>query len=426
MLKKKFCIALCCAILISGSLFGQEETLRLSVKDAENYAVEHNRSMKTASLEVKKADYTRWQAISSMLPQVSGAFGHNNYLGYEINLMGMPIAMKPTTNFTLQAGLGVSGQQIISTTISDVVKEMAQTNYEKSEQTIKSQVRKLYFSALAVENTIALLEQNMENMLTLETLTQRSAEVGVSEQTDVDQISVQVSSLRNTINSTRRSLEMIYNSLRLMLGTSVSAELILADRFDDVFSVENVESLLREQFSITKNLDYQLTEQSVELAKKQVRINEWAYGPQLSVAYQFTGKIQKTDFDMNPPQALVLTLNIPIFSSGTKLAKVNESKMDYQAALYNFETVTDQLQIQDRQLRFNLRSNLENYETQRKNIEVSQRVFTNISNKYEHGYSSSLDLTNASTNLIAAQSNYVQAMLELLNAQIELEELLNK
>ena len=426
MLNRKFLIALCCVILVGGNSFGQDNALHLSIKDAENYALEHNRSMKTASLNIKKAEATRWQAISSMLPQVTGTLDYSNYLGFNMELMGASIAMDPTSNFTLQAAIAVSGQQVVSTTLGNIAREMAQTNYEKTEQTVKSQVKTIYFSILTMETTVDLLGQNMENMIKMEEFAQQSVNVGVSEQTDVDQISVQVSSMRNTINSAKRSVEILYNSLRLMLGTAVNAEITLTENVDNLFSIDNIGKLLNEELSLSNNLDYQLTEQNVELAKKQLRINEWAYGPTLSAYYQYKAKIQKTDFDMNPPQMIGLSLNIPIFSSGSKLAKVNESKCDYKSAMYNLETVSDQLKVQDRQLRYNLRTNMENYETQRKNIDVSQRVFNNISNKYEQGYASSMDLTNASTNLISAQNNYIQAMLELLNAQIELEILLNK
>ena len=85
----------------------------------------------------------------------------------------------------------------------------------------------------------------------------------------------------------------------------------------------------------------------------------------------------------------------------------------------------DALFVQERQMRYNLVSALENYENQTENIEVSQRVFNNILNKYKYGMSSSLDVTNASNNLITAQSNYVQSVMTLLNAQIELETLMN-
>ena len=69
---------------------------------------------------------------------------------------------------------------------------------------------------------------------------------------------------------------------------------------------------------------------------------------------------------------------------------------------------------------------IEKYEIQKQNVAVAKRVFDNIAKKYEFGVASSLDVTNSGTNLIAAQSNYVQSLLEIVNAQISLEQLLNK
>ena len=36
-----------------------------------------------------------------------------------------------------------------------------------------------------------------------------------------------------------------------------------------------------------------------------------------------------------------------------------------------------------------------------------------------------MDVTNSGTNLVTAQSNYVQALLDIVNAQLALEKLLN-
>ena len=84
------------------------------------------------------------------------------------------------------------------------------------------------------------------------------------------------------------------------------------------------------------------------------------------------------------------------------------------------------LKIQHRQLKYNMTSAYERLETQKKSVNVSQSVFDNISKKYEFGYSSSLDVTTSTTNLISAQSQYVQAALDFVKAEIELEKLLNK
>ena len=128
---------------------------------------------------------------------------------------------------------------------------------------------------------------------------------------------------------------------------------------------------------------------------------------------------------MTPPNMIGASINLPIYSSGSRIAKVKEAKLEYEKMQNNLKTTEDALYVQERQLRYNLVSALENYENQCDNIEVSQRVFNNILNKYKYGMSSSLDVTNASNNLITAQSNYVQSIMTLLNAQIELETLMN-
>ncbi len=59
-------------------------------------------------------------------------------------------------------------------------------------------------------------------------------------------------------------------------------------------------------------------------------------------------------------------------------------------------------------------------------MEVAGRVFDNIAKKYEYGVASSLEVTNAGTSLISAESNYIESLLDIINAQVSLEQLLNK
>ncbi|MBQ0083133.1 MAG: TolC family protein, partial [bacterium] len=66
----------------------------------------------------------------------------------------------------------------------------------------------------------------------------------------------------------------------------------------------------------------------------------------------------------------------------------------------------------------------ENFETQSKSVEVMKRVMASTANKYQYGTASSFDLTNASTNLLNAHTNYIQAILTLLNSQKALKQLL--
>jgi len=81
--------------------------------------------------------------------------------------------------------------------------------------------------------------------------------------------------------------------------------------------------------------------------------------------------------------------------------------------------------MQEKQLRFNLKSAIEALELQEEAMAVSQRVFESVTRKFQHGTASSLDVTTANSSLLQTQGNYINAMMEALSAKTELEKLLN-
>ena len=64
------------------------------------------------------------------------------------------------------------------------------------------------------------------------------------------------------------------------------------------------------------------------------------------------------------------------------------------------------------------------YTTQKENLNVTKRVFDNTVEKYKYGHATNVDVTNASTDIITAQANYIQAVLSVVNAQVSLENML--
>lgn len=416
------------SLFVSAHIAKAQDILKLSVQEAEQYAIEHNRTMQNASLDIKQAKAARWQTLSSMLPQVSAGFSYQNYCGYELNMMGMPIPMNPSGTFNTTVSMALTGAQVVGTMLANLSIEMADITKQQTEQSISKSVRSVYLSILVMEKTVSLLDSSLVNLENLERSTINAVKAGAAEQVDADQISIQVNSMKNNINSTARSLEMLYNTLQLQLGADINTKIELTGSLDDILNTDGVKSLLLESFDINNNYDYQLLKKSEELTKRQVTMSWMDFLPTISVYYQYSkltyfGK--DAGFSMTPPNMIGASVNLPIFSSGTRAAKVKEARINLQKMQNTIKSTEDALYVQERQLRYNLVSALENYENQADNIDVSQRVFNNILTKYKYGVSSSLDVTNASNNLITAQSNYVQSVMTLLNAQIELETLMN-
>lgn len=407
----------------------ESSTLRFSLRQAQDYALEHSRTLQNSALSVRQAEADKWTSIASMLPQVSASLDYSNSLGYKMELGAMSISMPPSGNLGINVAMAVSGAQIVSTQLAKISVEMANVQKLQTEQDIVQQVKLLYFSALVSQQTQGLLEESLVTIKKLYDFINKSVEVGVAEKIDADQILVQVATMESTLNTSKRSMEMVFNSLRLAMNIPFNVEIELTQSLEDLLNVEESLKLLYDDFILDNNYSYQLVKKGVDLTKQQKNMTAWTYGPTLSAYYQFTGKHYFSDeakMNMTPPNMIGVSLSIPIFSSGRNFETVRKANIEYKKQLNNLSDTEMALNIQHRQLKYNLSSAYERFQTQKKSVEVSQSVFENISKKYEFGLSSSLDVTNSATNLLTAQSTYVQAILEYVNAQIELEKLLNK
>ena len=405
--------------------------LELSLQDAQNYATAQNRSLKNASLAVQEAYAQRWQTIAAMLPQVDGSYSYSNYLGYSATMstaMGeFNINMPNQGALGLTASVGISGQGVVGALLNNIAIDMKKISLEKSESELRGSVMSSYVSVLALQSISNLLDSSLMNIQELEAITQNAVNAGAAEQTSADQIRVRVNTLKNSINVQKRNIELATNSLKVLLDVPVETELVLTENLDAILSPERVLNLLGENFNIENNLNYQLLQKQTELAKRNVAMAGWAYGPTVSLAYNYTNQqyYGEGGMRMTPPNVVQVSVRMPLWSSGKRAAGVIEKKIAYEEAKNTLSETTDNLAIQYSQLCFNLTNAYETYINEKENIEVTQRVFASTTNKYQWGAASNMELTNASNDLISAQSTYVQAILSLVNAQVELEKFLN-
>lgn len=415
-------------------------TLNLSLAEAQDYAVETNRSLKNASLAVQKAYAQRWQTIASMLPSADLSWGYTSMMGYEMEMrtgqknpltgeeIVTKIPMPDNGTLGITASVGINGQAIVGALLNNVAIDMQKLNLQQSEDNLRANIKTSYASVLVLQNVVTLLESSLANIEQMAEMTQRSVDVGAAEQTTADLIQVRVNTLKNNINANLRSTQLALNALKVLLDVPANTELVLTSTLEDFLSAEAVLKLLGNDFILENNLNYQLLEKNVELAKKNVHMAGWAYGPTVALAYQYSQKDyfgKKSGFNMTPPNAVSLNISMPLWSSGKRAAGVVEKKIALEEARNTFAETANNLGIQNEQLRYNLQNGYETYMNEKDNMEVTQRVFESTTNKFNQGAASNLDLVNASNDLITAQSSYVQAVLTLVNAQVELEKFLN-
>ena len=416
--------------LIIINTYGQKKFF-LSLDSAKKYAVEYNKTVENADMAVTEAQKKIKETVSTGLPQLDATVDYSNFLGAEMELNlgpGGTIVRKfnPTSNLNVTLGqLIFSGSYIVGLQSAKLYKQLSVTNYEKTEQDIRDQVSQSYYLALVSDHSLQIIDKNLVNTKDIFNKTKTMLAVGMAEKLDIDQLEVQLSSLENARKSAERQNEMAYNMLRFQLGISIDTPVELIDSLEGLMISFNYETLSADTFDIENNLDFKLMSTQEKLAEKNVSLKKMNYLPTLSGFYNYTYKLLKPDVDFSPKNVIGLNLSIPIFSSGVRSSQLSQARIQYETTRNNKDLLTDQLLLQEKQFRFNLTNAMEQYENRKKNVDVAYRVYKNYQFKFEQGVASSLDLATSNNNYLQAESDYIQSIVNLFDAQLALQKLMN-
>lgn len=413
-------------------LMAQAETQELSLAKAVEYAIQNNKQLQVSRKDIDLYKQKVRESISQGLPQVNGNLDYSTNFGYKMSfgqssMGGGTIKMKDQSNVGVNVSqLIFSGQWILGVQTSKIAEKIANQQVDITELDIKENISNTYYTILVSERLRDIVRLNMDNMEKIYKHTQNMYDAGTVEITDVDQIRITVGQLKNNLLALDRTIEVNYNLLRLQLGLQAESSIKLTESLDHFLGQEDYVKLSVKQFEINNNAEYQLMQTQEELSKKMVGLQRWTYAPTITGKYGYNYKILKPEFDMSPKHSASLTMNIPIFSGLQRKAQLEQAKIELEQTALNKSLLEDQLNVNEKQYKYELKNATENYLLQKDNIGVAKRVLENMQRKYEFGAVSSLDLTQANNNYLEAENNYTSACLTLLQAENQLERLYNE
>jgi len=419
------------ALALAGSfLFAQEQPDTLTLAQVREYALQNNRTLLNSKDQVTASKAKFWETVTNGLPQVEAGFDYTTYFNKDIKIdfggVPMSVPMSDASSGKIQASqLIFSGQYIAGVQLAKIANKLSEQNLIMNEIDIKENVTNSYYAILTNEKTLKIISENLINLDGILKHTNNMYSAGIMEATDVDQIRISVSQLLNMQKSLERLQQLSFNMLKFQLGISPETEIVLRDSLEYLITFIDLQLDSISSFDITGNINYQLMESQELLAQKQVDMQFWSFTPTIAGFYSYTRKFKVSGFDFAPNHVAGLSVSVPLLTSGTRMLKVAQAKKELNIAQRNKEMVRDQLALQEKQQLFDFQSALENYSTQKENVEIANRVYTSMQNKYKQGMASSLDLTQANSNYLTAENNYLSAVLTLLQANTSLEKLYN-
>jgi len=426
------------------NIMAQQESgeLNLSFKEAQDYAISNNKMVLAAKSDVMASKAAIWEAISSALPEVSASGSFTDNLKLMTTLLpgeffGQPAGTKIPVTFGSQFNSSASVQAslllfnaplYIGIETTKLAQKMSQENLAKTELDTKESVGTAYYLILVSEKSLEILEGNIANLNETLKSTRAMFSAGMAEATDVDQMVSNVSMVENSRSSLQRAIELNYNLLRFQLGVEPGTKITLTENLESLTGQIDVEALLSQQFDHTRNVNYKLIAGQELMSSLALKSQKASVLPTLAGFYNYgtNGMGDKvSDLQWFQNSMAGLQMSVPIFASGQRNAKIKKAQFNYEKAKTTKEMVTEQLLLEEKQLRYNLvNANLQ-YKSQRDNVDVSKRVYSSMENKFKQGMASSLELTQANSLYLQAENNYVSALMNLFQTKLALDKLLN-
>ena len=442
-MKKRQVLTFLLLFLFTGSIIRAQQSgaeLKLSLKEAQEYAIQNNKMMITSRMEVEASKVAVWEIISNALPQVSasGSFTDNlklmttllpDFIGGTDKKIPVTFGTQFNSGANIQASLLLFNAPLyIGIETTKLANKLSEKNLTKTELDTKESVSTAYFLILVSEKSLEILNGNIANLNETLKSTRSMFSAGMAESTDVDQMVSNVTMVENTRSSMQRSIELNYNLLRFQLGVAPETQISLTETLEGLTSQINIQALMSQQFDLKQNINYMLIEGQERLSSLTLKSQKASVLPTLSGFYSYGvngmgDKVSDQQWFQNSMTGL--QLSVPIFASGQRYSQIKKAQINFNKASTTKDMVTEQLLLQEKQLRYNLvNANLQ-YISQKDNVDVSKRVFASTENKFKQGMASSLELTQANSLYLQAENNYVSALMNLLQTKLALDKLLN-
>ena len=116
-----------------------------------------------------------------------------------------------------------------------------------------------------------------------------------------------------------------------------------------------------------------------------------------------------------------VNLSVPIFASGHRMYKAQIAQIDYEKVGVQLTQVEQALQMQSSIAKLELQTAFDTYQTQKKNLALTEKIQQNTVIRYKEGIASSIELTQVQNQYLQTQGNYISSIFQLLNAKTKLD-----
>lgn len=436
--------------------------IEITLDEAIKLALQNNREIEIAKMDVEKAEAAVSEAFGYALPSVdvSGSFSHfiekpkMAFPDFEAMLNNatygvlfdegilpedknkfLPMASKlqsfaRSNNFQAQAqvtqilfnsavltGIGASG----------IFLDLAKENLKRTIAKTVLAVRRAYYGVLLTKDLNGIAQSRFANASDhLSNIKAMRTQGLVSEFAEM-QVEVMVENIRPMLVQLENANIDATNGLKILTNIPQETEISVLGKMDyieeelpmeqDLINEAKKSNLLLSTLKIKNKLDDEFT-----------AINQGGYWPTLAAFgnYSYSGSSDEWDFQNYASSMVGLSLSINIFQGGRTANKVEQGIIASQQTREQIHSLTDATEMQVKSKLNDLKRVTKQIEAMKRNVTLAERAYKIAENRYKEGVGSELEVKDSDVALSNARINYTNAVHDYLVAKATLYNLVGR
>jgi outer membrane protein TolC len=407
--------------------------LQLSLKDAFARGLKQNLGVLLSTEDVRAARGTRWQMLSSLLPNLTTSSYIN---GSQVDLaeFGFTFKIPASAGFSIPSVVGPFGyfdsRAYLTQTIfdwkainnahaaSESVKS-SQATYKDARDLVVLSVGYTYLQAIADEARVETVDAQVKTAQALYDQASDQVTAGTSPAIDGLRAQVELKTRQQQLIQARNDFAIEKLTLARVIGLAPGQEFELVDKSPyEPFAGMTVEDALKRAYETRS--DFQAALANVRSAEYSRKAAAAGYLPSFSASadYGIAGTVPTVAthgvFDARG------TLTFPIFQGGRVHGDVLEADARLDQSREQLENLRAQIDTDVRTALLNIESGEEQVAVARSNIDLAEQTLAQSRDRFRAGVTDTVEVVQAQEAVASAHDNYISSLYQDNYAKISL------
>lgn len=405
---------------------GEEITL----KEAIDIALENNFQLQVAKNNLDLSKYQEKSELADFFPTLSANFSGRRSTG--------PGFVPGSATFINQTSYGVSGglsssvpifngfENIASLRSSKFDTKSREENMQRVRETIIFNTANAYLQVLLDKELLQIARETLE--ASQKTLEQVQAQVDVGSRPSVDLYNQESTVASNELQVTNQENALDLSRLQLIrilqIDPTGDYSFVTPEVSVDAMNQANYNLQALVNSALQNRSDLQSEKFNIQSIEQQLRSTRGSLFPSLNFSASLNtnysdqrrspvdGELipfSEQFFDINVNRSFGLSLNIPIFNNLNLRTNLQSQKVNYKNAQLQLEDTRLQVVQEVTQAYNDYRAVIKRLESTEKALKAAERSYTTQKERYEVGAGTLIELSDANSQYVQAQSNRAQA-----------------